>query len=183
MSAIFTFSLYVLSFAPLWISILFIDLLSIIKGGTSIVTELISIILIPVCFIAAFGITLRKLNEKNGSSKRILMKAKVKKLITSEFLLSYILPLFAFDFTRWDQVIIFLIFFFTIALLIIKHHYFSENVVLEWMGYRFFECELKGESDRTIVQTVISKNNLAFREQQEIEVKSFNNDMMQDITN
>ena len=31
--------------------------------------------------------------------------AKESKTITAEFLLSYILPLFAFDFTQWDEVV------------------------------------------------------------------------------
>lgn len=42
-------------------------------------------------------------------------------MITAEYLLSYILPLFAFDFTKWDEVVKFLIFFLTFSYLCIRH--------------------------------------------------------------
>mgnify|MGYP000320977530 FL=1 len=61
-------------------------------------------------------------------------------MITAEYLLSYILPLFAFDFTKWDEVVKFLIFFLTFGYLCIKHNSFSVNIVLELLGYKMYDC-------------------------------------------
>lgn len=58
----------------------------------------------------------------------------------AEYLLSYILPLFAFDFTVWNGVVLFLIFFTILGFLCIKHNYFSVNIILEMAEFRFYNC-------------------------------------------
>ena len=56
MSKLFSFSLYYISFAPLWISVLFIDIKSCIENSSDLWTEKISIgvilvsALICLCF-------------------------------------------------------------------------------------------------------------------------------------
>ncbi len=46
MSVFLSFSLYFLSFAPLWLSVVFIDAMSIVKGNPHLYTECIGITLI-----------------------------------------------------------------------------------------------------------------------------------------
>ena len=52
---------------------------------------------------------LEKSNE-SGYCRKVI-SAQEEKTITAEFLLSYILPLFTFDFRTWDGVFLFLIFY------------------------------------------------------------------------
>lgn len=178
MSVLFSCSLFYLSFAPLWLSILFIDIKNIVMGTPNRFTELISIIGIILFSITSCIIVYRKLytNKKEGTSEYTLIRLKEKKSITAEFLLSYILPLFAFDFTQWDGVILFLIFFCILALLSIKHNYFSVNVILEFAGFYFYECELENEDNKTIVKIIISHGKLNRYLGETINLKSLNNE-------
>lgn len=64
-----------------------------------------------------------------------IREVKERKMITAEFLFSYILPLFAFDFTKWDEVIKILIFLY-IRILCIRHNNFSVNIMLEILEYK-----------------------------------------------
>lgn len=70
---------------------------------------------------------------REGSSKQTIKCAREKKAITAEFLLSYILPLFAFDFTLWNQVVLFLVFFVTLGYLCV-----SERVAEHMWGNMLF---------------------------------------------
>ena len=119
MSKFLFFSLYYTSFSPLWLSILFINIKSCIEKTQPINTEKYSIIVILVLWVITFISIRNNLRSKNkeGAIAVTLDTIQEEKSITSEYLLSYILPLFAFDFTRWDSVILFLIFFITLAYL------------------------------------------------------------------
>ena len=98
---------FFMSFVPLWISILFIDVKSIVTGG-EIRTEVISIIIIVThAFISGY-ILWNELRPKQRSGVKMFIGLypglRRKILFQPKYLLSYILPLFAFDFTQWDQV-------------------------------------------------------------------------------
>lgn len=111
-----------------------------------------------------------------------IQKAKESKTITAEFLLSYILPLFAFDFTQWDEVVKFLIFFLIFGYLCIRHNIFSVNIVLELMHYRMYECRLMNTDGKEIKRTVISKDMLSIRKGQDIQGKILNNEFYLDLS-
>lgn len=179
MSIAVSFSMFFLSFTPLWISVLFIDAKSIfIDHNTSIYTEIITLILIVLVFITS-SFVLRKIfkqENKKYLQTYTVVSAKEQKYITAEFLLSYILPLFAFDFTVWSSVVLFIIFFLTFAFLCIRHSYFSVNIVLELLGYRFYECELSNTDNKKISKTVITKQNLCANINAEIIAKNINNE-------
>lgn len=163
MTALFSFSMFYLSFAPLWISIIFIDLKSIFIDRTpTYYTECISIICIIILVVTSVLILWVELCKRKeiGKIKYTVTNAIEEKTITAEFLLSYTLPLFAFDFTRWDNIILFLIFFFTLAFLCIKHKYFSVNIALEIAGYRFYKCILQNTDKIETTQIVISRKKL-----------------------
>ena len=135
MSIITGFCMFFLSFCPLWLSVLFIDIKSIYEGNLNLWTEIISLLLIMIATIISLAVLLRELNPRNTNNKQeyILISAKEEKTITAEYLLSYILPLFTFDFTVWHEVLLFLIFFSVFAFLSIRHNHFSVNVLLELM--------------------------------------------------
>ena len=107
--------------------------------------------------------------------------AKESKTITAEFLLSYILPLFAFDFTQWDEVVKFLIFFLIFGFLCIRHNNFSVNIILELMHYRMYECKLMNADGMEVERTVISKNILSTSKGKDVQVKILNNEYYLDL--
>lgn len=179
MSFIFSIVMYFTSFIPLWITVLFVDMKSIFENTDNVWTEKISAILICIgCLICVF-MPLEK-NLSFRSEKYILNSSKECKTVNSEFLLSYILPLLAFDFTQWDGVVQFLIFFIVLGYLCIRHNYFSVNIVLELKGYKMYECTLTNSDGIKIERTVISKQQLSIKRGYEIELKTINNDILID---
>lgn len=180
MSIITGFCMFFLSFCPLWISVLFIDIKSICEGNASIWTEIISVSLILITSIIALIVLMFALNPKDtkGAQEYTIITAKEEKTITAEFLLSYILPLFAFDFTIWSEVVLFLIFFSVFAFLSIRHNHFSVNILLELMHYRFYSCDLKNEDDVCIRKTVICQEILSAQIGGTVTARSINNEYL-----
>lgn len=182
MSWVLSFSMYFLSFAPLWLTVLFVDIKSLGEGGYNKWTEIISITCILVMALFTLVCLFFYLCKSSGDTvcKYELKKARESKTITSEFLLSYILPLFAFDFTRWDGAIEFLIFFIVLGYLCIRHNYFSVNIILEILGFKMYECILINEDGCDKEKIVISKRSLAILGGHEIVVKTINNEFFLD---
>lgn len=177
MSIIFSFSLFFSSYLPLWISILFLDLRKIFNGGSNLWTETICVCMIFVFFILSAIVLLKHFScpEITREAKYKLLDCKEEKTITSEYLLSYILPMFAFDFTCWFDVVSFLIFFICFGFLCIHHNQFSVNILLELFGYKFYSCELVVENI-SIRKTVISKKELSSLVGSDIRVCRINNE-------
>ena len=184
MSKLISISLYYISFVPLWLSIIFIDLKSCIENLNNLWTEKISIVSIIICTLICL-IVFRiefKSDGKVSTIPEILKQAKEEKTMTAEYLLSYILPLFAFDFTVWNGVVLFLIFFTTLGFLCIKHNYFSVNIILEIAEFRFYNCILKNEDGIETEQIIISRRRLTGCIGEELHLKALNNEYKLDIT-
>lgn len=183
MSKLFLFSLYYISFAPLWLSVLFIDIKSCVENHDNLWAEKISISFIIICTLICLIVLFIELctNGKESTVRENLIQAKEEKTITAEYLLSYILPLFAFDFTVWNGVVLFLIFFVTLGFLCIKHNYFSVNIVLEMANFRFYTCILKNGDGIETEQIVISYRRLTGCIGEELYLKSLNNEYKLDI--
>lgn len=178
MSIITAFSMFFISFAPLWISVIFLDYMSIYQGNDNIFTEIISISLILLVFLLSLLILIPVFNPHNAKDAHQyqIKTAREEKSVTAEFLLSYILPLFAFDFALWYETVLFLIFFGTFSFLSIRHNHFSVNVVLELMRYRFYVCDLENEDGKNITKTVISQKILSAHIGSTIDLRPINND-------
>ena len=183
MSFVASFSMFYLSFFPLWVSVLFIDIKSIVEKQADIATEQYSILVILVLSIISLTILMLSFNKKNrnGAQEYTIDDVEEEKTITAEYLLSYILPLFAFDFTVWHQVVLFLIFFFMLAFLCIRHNFFSVNVLLELFGYRFYRCKLQNEDGVCISKVIISNERLLNRKTEKIIIHPINNEYATDI--
>lgn len=184
MFKLFSFSLYFVSFLPLWVSVLFIDILSIAENQTETRTEYISICCILIVLFISIVIIYHELRKhgKEGSRRQTIKAVREEKSITAEFLLSYILPLFAFDFTLWNQVVLFLVFFATLGFLCIRHNYYSVNIVLEIAGYRFFRCVMSNSDNVETEQLVMSKQRLNELIGTDIYVAALNNDYVLDVS-
>lgn len=178
MSLMLSLSMYFLSFIPLWITVLFIDIKSMSESDGNTYTEIISIIVIIVFTIISVIVFLFEFNgTKNGYIEDyVIREVYERKTITAEFLLSYILPLFAFDFSKWDQVVEFLIFFLTFGFLCVRHNYFSVNIVLEIKHYKIYECNVVTNDGVGVTKTIISKQTLTLAKGKKIPVKLLNNE-------
>lgn len=185
MSKLVSSCLYFTSFLPLWVSILFIDIKSLFENTENLWTERISssvILLIGfVSIIVVLSVFTKNSNE--GVIKYVIKEVTEDKVITSEYLLSYILPLFAFDFTKWDQVILFLVFFVTLGFLCISHNHFSVNILLELFKFKIFTCVLENEDKVVIQSKIISRRTLNLHKGECIYLKSLNNEIKLDIKN
>lgn len=178
MTKINSLCLYIISFFPLWLAILFIDIKNIIENNPNLYIEKISIACILLMFIISLIIVVYVVfdRRKGNFEKYEIVNIKKIKNITIEVFLAYILPLFAFDFTKWDQVIIFLIFFISLGLLCIKHNYFLGNIVLDVLKFDIYECKLKNVDGIEIAMNVISRRKID--KENYIYLKSMNNEYM-----
>lgn len=86
--------------------------MSLIHGAEDNVVEIGYIILITVIMAIALLYSKRVFRSSQvGGVKCELKGAKEEKLVIAEFLATYILLLFAFDFTLWEGMTLFLFFF------------------------------------------------------------------------
>ena len=180
---IFSYSLFFLSFTPLWISILFVDILNIIQGDEHLCTEYIGMVCIILSLIFSLIVLFKELKSQctEGTHLYTIVNVKEEKTITTEYLLSHILPLFTFDFKQWDGAILFLIFFITLGFLCIKHNNFYVNIVLEIAKYNFYSCTLINEDNVQINKIVISRRKLTGCIGDDIHLKLLNNELGLDI--
>ena len=173
----FEFSMYFLSFLPLWLSVILIDVFSIIRNDVNLWTEFISIpaIIIGVLLCSVFVYSwIKKKGFQNRESYE-LRSAKEERFLTAEFIMAYVLPLFAFDFTQCDGVALFLLFFLILWFLVYRHKYFCINLALEICKYRVYECELY-IGGQTISKRVVSRKELDGLCGKKVRTKKFNND-------
>lgn len=181
---VFQLSMYYLSFTPLWILVILTDIFSICENDKYLTTEYISVVVIPFFLIIAVGKMRSKLNSKSSDNvKRICLEAvQEEKFLVAEFLMSFIFPMFAFDFTHHQGVILFLVFFLIFGWLCIKHNYFCVNVVLEAMNYKIYNCKYKSEGDKLVEKKVLSKKYLKKNVGEKILVRYLNNEYVLDCT-
>ncbi len=185
MPLFFSFSLFFLSYLPLWACILIKDILSIKKNSSCITTEIISITLISFCTVLSYIAVYKSLhrNTTENSSPFTIVIAKEEKMLSAEYICTFVLPLLVFDFTLWDQVVLFLIFFGVLGYLCIRHNYYSINIALELAGYRFYHCCLMNNRSITTDRLIISKQRLNEIIGDEIYVLALNNDCSLHIIN
>lgn len=183
MTLISSLCMFFLSFTPLWLSVVFIDIISIVRTSDHLYTEWISIILIACLFVTSLAVLLVSLNVKKrtGIQKYRISSVSEEKTITAEYLISYILPLFVFDFTVWSQVVLFLIYFLTLGYLCVKHNHMNVNIVLELMHYRFYHCELENEDKCFVIKCIISKERLINHKNEIISTRPLNNEISLDL--
>lgn len=107
-----------------------------------------------------------------------LIYAKEEKAISSEYLISVVLPLCTFDLTKSIDVILFLVYFLFLGWLTIIHKNLNSSVILEMIGYKFYECNLQNSDNREIKRIIISKDNLTLREGEDILLRTINNEVL-----
>lgn len=154
--------LFFLSFFPLWISIAILDIRSVCGSEANIWTEKISLLLMGLCALISILVVATQMRKakKGPATHPVIKRATEQKAVTAEYLLSYILPLFTFDFTKWIQVVLFLIFFATLAFLCLRHHHIYANIALELCHYTCYDCILENLDGSEFEAVVLSTTNL-----------------------
>ena len=149
MNKMFFACLLFMNFLPLWVIVIFLDCKALFldhvkNDGTEWCGLYGCCIGLLLCSIVVF----RGLCEKKGQNggRGIIVEAiEERKVMSAEVLLSYVLPLLAFDFGSWVGMVQFLLFFFVILLLQVRHNAITGNVFLELLGYRFYDCKYYNE--------------------------------------
>lgn len=160
----FRWDMFVTSFLPLWGSIIIVDIWSIIENAINIwncklkfennllalilkcklqfasITVIIIVILVSTLGILSF-LKARNASKSNPKGK-IITAIKANKL-SSEFLLAYILPMIAFDFTDIKDVVLFIVYFSVLAFLCIRNNNVYTNILMEFKGYKMYKCSIE----------------------------------------
>lgn len=163
MPVLFVLSMFFLSFMPLWICVVCIEVKSLWDGTACPGTEWIA--LGTIGFMVVLG-TLVALKMLCGESRRNTEEYKVvtaqkDTLSTTAYLLSNVLPLLAFDFTLWFDALQFMILFGFLAILCLLHFRCDSNICLELAGYRWYKCSLRSASeDKEDITVLIHRRQL-----------------------
>ena len=147
-------------------------------------TERISIDLIAVGYIISIPnmlITLIKIG-KEGSERYTIKEVHEQKTAAMEYLLSFILPMFAFDFTQWNQVVLFLIYFAVVGFLCFKHNLLVANIILEVAGYRFYRIVASKDYNVRVERNVITRAGLVNMKEEEVYLVPMNDDWYYDVS-
>ena len=179
MSALLPICMFFMSYLPLWISILFIEIVSILKEPGPFYTEyaaIFCIVLAMLVSIIVIAVQFRR-GSTEGTTEQTVECAAAQKAVSAEYLLSYILPLFAFDFTYWRDAVLFLLFFITLAFLLLRHNCLSVNIALELRGYRFYQCRLRSQDGIVTDRLILTKSQLNGLINETICIKNLTNDV------
>lgn len=196
----FKWNMFITSFIPLWLSIIVADMWSVIDNGvknwsykndivrnlTRIYKENVVSLFVVLVVLILMLISIHSINRflKDKLSNREPPQIRIKKAmrankLSSEFLLAYILPMIAFDFTALKSVALFVIYFAMLAFLCIRNSNVYTNIWLELKGYKMFLCDLEankmGRSHIYNDCLVISKNNLTTQIDNNMDYWDFDN--------
>lgn len=179
MGYFFKTAMFITSFAPLWITVLFIDVSAMIQNKKVNSPECIGFMAILLLNILCIIVVLTSLKGITPERYRpyIVLEATQERGFSSEFLLSYVLPLFVFDFTQWNSIVQFLIYFCILAFLCVRNNNVYVNLLFELMGYKFYTCMLQWAAETgTPPQQciVISRDNLTSEKGNTIKAASLN---------
>lgn len=156
--------MFITSFIPLWISILSINIWTIVEFGISVwyieektinkifmiwngksleIVVALIVLFVPIASAVSISKFINdQLKIENKPKAKITRAVKANKL-TSEFLLAYILPMIAFDFSEPKDIFLFLVYFLVLALLCIRNDNIYTNIYLELKGYKLYECDIE----------------------------------------
>lgn len=182
----FKWNMFFTSFLPLWVSIIVSDLWSIavkvhnllasiteetaisVKSVLCLISiEMLTISLLCICSVIsiyAINDSIKTQQSAENPEQGTIKRAKRANKLTAEFLLAYILPMIAFDYSDIKSILLFLIYFAVLSFLCVRNNNVYTNIFLEFKGYRMYECDIE-YSTMNLSQTytdslIISKNNL-----------------------
>lgn len=189
----FKWDMFVTSFIPLWISIIVIDVWEMVeysvvnwdrthnafeninillRSNALLITSVIIITVFVINSIKSIRAFLNDRNAKPNKSKGTIIAARRANKLSSEFLLAYILPMIAFDFSNIKNVVLFVIYFIVLAILCIKNNNVYTNVYLEFLGYKIYDCDIRckvmGKDHDYLNSLIISPVDLTLEKDNEV---------------
>ena len=209
----FRWDMFFTSFLPLWVSIVVSDIWSIITKLILYMTgevwfqasiehtfdklielllevkiESISVLMLSIYIVISINhinSVIQREKHSQGKSKGTVKRARKANKLTSEFLLAYILPMFAFDFSNLKSIVLFLIYFGILSFLCIRNNNIYTNIFLEIKGYRMYDCDIEcnvmNDLHLYTDSIIISKKDLTQTLPREIEYFDFENYIYIDI--
>lgn len=168
----FKILMFISSFIPLWLSIILSTIFDNKNAITSWTMFGIMIFLIIISLVK-LKMLIRQIRTNITPKKFTIKNAERQKSISSEYLLSYIMPLIAFDFTNLRDILIFLLYITILGYLCIKNHNVYTNIVFEIKGYSFFLCDIEYLLSNQIIKKnvlIISKNDISRFNRQNVEM-------------
>lgn len=196
----FKWNMFITSFIPLWLAIIVADTWSAIESGIeswlfkdSVIKNIVKMfkmnwvsVIVVLTILVLMLISILSINQflkdkcSNNESPQIKIKRATRaNKLSSEFLLAYILPMIAFDFTEIKSVVLFAIYFAMLAFLCIRNSNVYTNIWLEFKGYKMFLCDLEanrmGRKHTYTDCLVISKHNLTVEVDNNMKYWDFDN--------
>lgn len=174
--------MYYLAFTPLWILVVLTDIFSIMDNEADLYTEKISIPFLFGAFLVALHIVRKELtSEKVDNVQPMHLKnVKEEKFAVAEFMMSFVFPMFAFDFTKYQGILLFSVFFLMFGWLCIKHNYLCVNVVLEIMKYKIYDCECVNMDKIKYEKKILSNRRLIEQSKTTVLTRRINNEYLFD---
>ena len=171
-----------LAFTPLWILVVLTDIFSIMDNEADLYTEKISIPFLFGAFLVALHIVRKELtSEKVDNVQPMHLKnVKEEKFAVAEFMMSFVFPMFAFDFTKYQGILLFSVFFLMFGWLCIKHNYLCVNVVLEIMKYKIYDCECVNMDKIKYEKKILSNRRLIEQSNTTVLTRRINNEYLFD---
>ena len=178
----FAICMYYLAFTPLWILVVLTDFFSIMDNEADLYTEKISIPFLFGAFLVALHIVRKELtSEKVDNVQPMYLKnVKEEKFAVAEFMMSFVFPMFAFDFTKYQGVLLFSVFFLIFGWLCIKHNYLCVNVALEIMKYKIYDCECVNMDKIKYEKKILSNRKLIEQSNITVLTRRINNEYLFD---
>ena len=167
MNSISSFLLAFLAYTPLWLLVAIRDLNSILTDDRqNLVVEWTGFGVIAVLWVIGFlwvCLVSRKdfVSWAKTSDSFKIVSCREQKTVTVSFVVENVMPMFVFNPTTAEGLALTLAYFLIIASLAVKHRHFPANVIVEWLGWTFYECTLEpiqGGVART--ETVLSREYL-----------------------
>lgn len=174
--------MYYLAFTPLWILVILTDIFSIMDMKL-IYTRKKQVFRFSLeHFLVALHIVRKELtSEKVDNVQPMHLKnVKEEKFAVAEFMMSFVFPMFAFDFTKYQGVLLFSVFFLIFGWLCIKHNYFCVNVVLEIMKYKIYDCECANTDKIKYAKKILSNRSLIEQSNTMVLTRRINNEYLFD---
>lgn len=206
----FKWDMFITSFIPLWVTIIIYDMWDIIEyiiprwhhlhysnfhfiesfnrfayKHLLLIGTIVIVLTIVSMSIIDLTLFLKNKQDEPTSPKAYLNNISHTNKLSAEYLLAYVLPMIAFDFTTCKDILLFVIYFLFLAYICIRNNNIYTNIYFELKKYRMFECDVTCKiANRTNTyknSLVISKNNLATRTGGEISYWDFDNHIFIDL--
>lgn len=190
----FKLAMFISSFLPLWISIVisllwelfpdakilfFVGYEEAIAIWKNMQFPYFSVLIVSMMSLFSIREISNFLKEERQDTRAKISNVRRANHLSSEFLLSYVLPLVAFDFTVLKDLVIFALYFVTLAFICIRNNNFYVNIFMELKGYQLFygDISLKkvGKKWNYTESLFISKLNLSEKSDSYIKYYSISN--------